>query len=272
MGGGQRSRNRLRHMDALQIALLLTGIATIVGIYLFGFRQSLRKRSGKRSVRAGNDRPAAAGDELIAVPARIAPVATEDLAAMGQMIAGDIREHPERHAGGGASAPEPARTDRPATRPARQDPQAEPEFILQLLVVSRDSRRFRGPDVVNAVTRSGLVLGDRDIFHCRMPGDGDQPVFSVANLLEPGSFNMDFIDHFETPGLLLFMTLPGPADGKSAFNRMLTTARQLASALQGDVRDETRSVLTPQGIEHLHEQIAEFQRKRQVDSRRAAHA
>ncbi|KAF0193214.1 MAG: cell division protein ZipA [Gammaproteobacteria bacterium] len=259
-------------MDALQIALLLTGIATIVGVYLFGFRQSVRKRSGKRSVRAGNDRPAAAGDELIAVPAHTAPVPTEDLAAMGQMIAGDIREHPERHPVSGVPAPDLSMTDRPAGRPARQNPQAAPEFILQLLVVSRDSRRFRGPDLVNAMTRSGLVLGDRDIFHCRIPGDGDQPVFSVANLLEPGSFNMNFIDHFETPGLLLFMTLPGPADGKSAFNRMLTTARQLASALHGDVRDETRSVLTPQGIEHLQQLITEFQRKRQVESRRAAHA
>lgn len=246
-------------MDTLQIALLASGVAIIAVIYFISFHRAAKRRPD------ASPRPTTDGGRP-GIANRDGPITADDLAAIGRVVVDDQRA---------SSPPRPTVVAKPTadTAPARRSRPETPGLILQLLVVCRDGRRFRGPDVVNAVTRSGLVLGDMDIFHCMAASEqGDEAMFSVANLVEPGSFNMNFIDHFETPGLVLFMTLPGPVDGRSAFNRMLATARQLATALHGDVRDQSRSVLTQQGIEHLLEQITGFEHKRQVDSRRAAHA
>ena len=45
------------------------------------------------------------------------------------------------------------------------------------------------------------------------------------------------------------------------FFALLAVANAIATELNGDVRDETRSVMTPQTIEHYRQSIKEFQFK-----------
>jgi cell division protein ZipA len=98
------------------------------------------------------------------------------------------------------------------------------------------------------------------IFHAYSPGG--RPIFSIANIVEPGSFDLEIIDRFSTPGLALFLRLPGPAGGFAAFDAMLEIARLLAGKLSGDIRDERRNVLTTQAIQQLREHILTFNRTR----------
>ena len=66
---------------------------------------------------------------------------------------------------------------------------------------------------------------------------------------------------FNTPGLVFFVTLPGPDDMMKAFDYMLETAQAVARNLGGDVLDETRSVITKQTLEHNRQQIRDLERR-----------
>ena len=85
--------------------------------------------------------------------------------------------------------------------------------------------------------------------------------FSVANMMQPGVFDIDNMSDFNTPGLVFFLTLPGPEDMMKAFDYMLETAQAVARNLGGDVLDESRSVLTKQTLEHSRQLIRDLERR-----------
>jgi len=85
------------------------------------------------------------------------------------------------------------------------------ERIVTLFVATRSGEMLAGSDVVVAAEKAGLQFGDMGIFHRMASGKASEgPVFSMANMVKPGSFDMSKLDALETPGVTLFMTLPGP--------------------------------------------------------------
>jgi cell division protein ZipA len=125
--------------------------------------------------------------------------------------------------------------------------------------------QFQGQELLYAVSETGLQFGDLNIFH--FPNEGTpekEPLFSMANIVEPGSFDPDQMDDFLTPGLVLFAMLPGPKDGLTVFSEMLNTAEQLATLMDGEIKDESHSDLSKQTIEHMREEIQEYHRKLQL--------
>ena len=83
----------------------------------------------------------------------------------------------------------------------------------------------------------------------------------MANLVEPGNFDLEKMADFSTPGLTLFAQLPGPLEGVRLFDEMLATAQRLAALLDGEIQDESHSDMSRQTIEHLREELVEFERK-----------
>ena len=136
------------------------------------------------------------------------------------------------------------------------------EEVLVISVISRDEGGFRGPALLQNILESGLRFGDLDIFHRHesMAGNGEV-LFSMANAVKPGIFDLDDIDHFSTRAVSFFLGLPGPRHPKQAFDVMVAAARKLASELDGELKDDQRSVLTAQTIEHYRQRIVEFERR-----------
>ena len=130
------------------------------------------------------------------------------------------------------------------------------QLILALHVMPRLAPNFTGAAVHTAIEACGLKYGRYQVFH-RM--EGSQSVFSVANMVEPGSFDLTTIDDSELLGLTLFMVLPGPRGGVASYADMLATSRQLAQALDGEVLDQERSTLTRQTARHIRERIITFE-------------
>ena len=91
--------------------------------------------------------------------------------------------------------------------------------------------------------------------------------FSVANMMQPGVFDLEGMESLSTKGLMFFLTLPGPQDMTRAFDLMLQTAQTVAESLGGDVLDETRSVLTKQYVERVRQSIREFEAKCRIEPR-----
>ncbi|MDE3210826.1 MAG: cell division protein ZipA [Pseudomonadota bacterium] len=163
-----------------------------------------------------------------------------------------------------AAAPVPAdRTERlpPRTELGRRPAQLPVERIISLFVVAREGSHFNGPDLIVAAEKAGLEFGDMGIYHRLVDGKRDLgPIFSVANMLKPGSFDLARLDALRTPGVSFFMTLPAPVPALDAWDAMLPTAQRLAELLDGQVLDEERNALGRQRVAHIRDQLRGWDR------------
>jgi len=147
-------------------------------------------------------------------------------------------------------------------------PRHENTQVYSLNVVARAEEGFSGDDVLRTLLGCGLRFGDMDFFHFTEVAEGTPVIqFSVANMMQPGVFDLEGMETLATKGLMFFLTLPGPQEMTRAFDLMLQTAQTVAENLGGDVFDETRSVLTKQHVERLRQSIREFEAKCRIESR-----
>ena len=141
-------------------------------------------------------------------------------------------------------------------------PRHEDAKVYSLNVIARADQGFAGDDVLRVLLGCGLRFGDMDFFHLSETQGGTPTIqFSVANMMQPGVFDLENMDELSTQGLMFFLTLPGPHDMARAFDLMLETAHTVAHSLGGDVYDETRSVMTKQYVESLRQSIREYENK-----------
>lgn len=139
------------------------------------------------------------------------------------------------------------------------------EEILIINVMARSGGVFSGEHLLEVMTNVGLKFGDMGIFHRHLDNDGDaDSVFSVANIVEPGTFDLSTIKSVESPGLCMFLSLPCAGVATEAYEDLVQTARALSSSLGGELKDENRSALTNQTIEHGRQRVIEFERKNKL--------
>ncbi|EPJ79299.1 MULTISPECIES: cell division protein ZipA [Pseudomonas] len=152
--------------------------------------------------------------------------------------------------------------DKPKQRITEDKDLPPVEEVLVISVIARDESGFKGPALLQNILESGLRFGEMDIFHRHesMAGNGEV-LFSMANAVKPGVFDLDDIDHFSTRAVSFFLGLPGPRHPKQAFDLMVAAARKLAHELNGELKDDQRSVMTAQTIEHYRQRIVEFERR-----------
>lgn len=139
--------------------------------------------------------------------------------------------------------------------------QPDPE-VFMLNVVARNPAGFNGGDILHILLACDLRFGDMSFFHRYEQEAGLGPIqFSVANMMQPGVFDIDNMSDVTTPGLVFFLTLPGPEDMMQAFDYMFETAQAVARNLEGDVLDESRSAMTKQVVEHSRQKIVDLERR-----------
>jgi len=164
-----------------------------------------------------------------------------------------------------ATAPTPAAAPAPRIPPrsdlGKRPTQVPVERIVSLFVMAREGQVFNGADLIVAAEKAGLEYGDMGIYHRLVDGKREAgPIFSVANMVKPGSFDLTRLDALRTPGLSFFMTLPGPVTALDAWDAMLPTAQRLAELLDGQVLDEERNALGRQRIAHIRDELRGWDR------------
>ncbi len=148
----------------------------------------------------------------------------------------------------------------PAPEARKSPPPAfSPDKIITLYIRRREERRIGGSDLLDAAVKAGLAFGEMNIFHRRQEG-ADKPVFSMANLTPPGHFDASAWNVFDTPGVALFATLPGPVSALDAWDAMLATGTRIAELLDADLLDDGKCLLTRQRIAQIREEMREYDR------------
>jgi cell division protein ZipA len=144
-------------------------------------------------------------------------------------------------------------------------PPTSPDELIILGVLAKSGSVFKGAELVDALRGQGLKFGNMSIFH-RIDSTTDQQLFSVANALEPGTFDLADMQALETPGITFFLQLPVPGDAFETLEDMLLSARTVAAALGGDVKDDQMNTLTGQTVEHMRQRLADYARRRLTQS------
>ena len=134
--------------------------------------------------------------------------------------------------------------------------------IVSLYVAAKAGNKLRGQDIVVAAEKAGLTFGYMDVFHRMVDGKPELgPIFSVANIIKPGSFEMARIAEIETPAIAFFLTLPAPVAALDAWETMEPAAQRMADLLDGVVLDEERNALGRQRIQHIRDELRAYDRQ-----------
>lgn len=141
-------------------------------------------------------------------------------------------------------------------------PAAEPEeTAILVLNIESPETPIAGNDLVRAVTEAGMRFGEMDIFHHPGLGNsrGGEPVFRLANLFEPGTFDIQRMDMFTTRGVSLFMQLPVKGlDGQVACELFVSSAERIAGALGCRLFNQMHQALSAEDIDDMRRTARRF--------------
>jgi cell division protein ZipA len=237
----------------LRWILLIVGIAVLIIIYVFGRKQHARRRSLRAQEEDATGDAVDISFDTRAEHEEFAPE-SDRFGELQNVLQEEVKTRAPSIT---APAPEPGlRPKKPRIKPKPAERPSSSDKIVSLYVVARRAAMFRGEAIRAAAEREDLEYGDMQIFNRVVERNGRrQIVFSMANAVKPGTFDLDHLRTLSTPGLVLFLQLPGPLESLKAFNAMLDCAQRLADELDGELRDETRSVLSNQTIDHMREEI-----------------
>ncbi|MBK5939689.1 cell division protein ZipA C-terminal FtsZ-binding domain-containing protein [Halochromatium roseum] len=145
---------------------------------------------------------------------------------------------PARAGDGGLDAPErvkAAASRMQEQRPSSRSATTEEGLLVQLFLVARD-QHFDGSAVQAAAERQHLTPGEMDIYHRRnLDRSSERTRFSMANLVNPGTFPFDAMARFSTPGVALFAELKGMPSDLMVYDELVQSARTMADELGGDL-------------------------------------
>lgn len=167
-----------------------------------------------------------------------------------------------------AEAPSSSRRE-PRTEPHQDRPKpdisVDPEEMLVIFVVADTANPLPGAAVQRIAEACGMEFGEMQIFHrYEEPRDGGALQFSMANAVNPGTFDLDTMAESSTPAVSFFMSMRDPSDPLTAYECMLATAETLAKHLDAELLDGDRSVMRPQTKEHYRERIRDFEIHKRV--------
>ncbi|KPL50096.1 cell division protein ZipA [Xanthomonas axonopodis] len=144
-------------------------------------------------------------------------------------------------------------------------PNQDFDKIVSLFVAAKAGQVLRGEDVVVAAEKTGLVFGHMNVFHRLVEGHPERgPIFSMASILKPGSFDMANIREMQTPAIAFFLTLPAPMTALDAWEKMLPTVQRMAELLDGVVLDDSRNALGRQRVAHIRDELRAYDRQHQA--------
>jgi cell division protein ZipA len=125
------------------------------------------------------------------------------------------------------------------------------------LRVAAGTYEFSGTYLNDWFVAHDLRFGKYDIYH-RYDANG-LTQFSVASMVEPGTFDRASMLTTHYPGVSLFLQLPDAMDGIAAFEAMLTCARALQTDFHGNLFGERNAPLTTEVVERMREGIFDFE-------------
>lgn len=131
--------------------------------------------------------------------------------------------------------------------------------VYVINIAAREGSYIYGRDLKHALRILGFRFGEMDIFHRHLEMDGEGEVlFSMINMIKPGTFEPSKMDRLMTPGVSLFMQLPAAGRGLAHFDLMLKAADKLASEVDGILLDASRQPLSEYYLTQCRDELKDY--------------
>ena len=236
-------------MTELRIGILVAGLILLAAIWYFGTRP--RRGGGRklpREERADGDRMEPTLGAQLERELADAPDYSSDAVVQSEMelLDGTV----------GSASPNSELGKRVSE---------DFDKIVTLYIAAKAGQVLRGPDIVVAAEKAGLTFGHMNVFHRLVENHPERgPIFSMANIMQPGSFDMATIRELETPAIAFFLTLPAPITALEAWEKLLPNVERMAELLNGVVLDDSRNTLGRQRIQHIREELRGYDRQHEA--------
>lgn len=154
----------------------------------------------------------------------------------------------------------PAQVAGPAAGPAARPGENAEEVtdVIVIWVMARDGLAFDGESLVRTFMANELRFAG-NVFR-KLDPNTRKTLFTVANGVEPGTFDLSDVASMMTPRVVFLLRLPSLNDPRPAFEEMLEVAQEVAVSLGGELKDERKNDLSGQTIEHCRQRIRDFKR------------
>ncbi len=133
-------------------------------------------------------------------------------------------------------------------------------------VVAKDGGELCGHELLQYFLTSGFRFGEMSIFHRHEHSDGTGPIlFSIANMMMPGTFDLDSIEQFKSEGVSFFLTAPNEEINiKASFKMMLTAVEIMAEDFDCIVLNSQRKEFTEEQFIGYQNRLAKYDVARPV--------
>ncbi len=142
---------------------------------------------------------------------------------------------------------------------------AEVDMLIGINVMSRGEETFAGTKIRGLAEAAGFRLESDGTF--KYFDDQGTHLFSLCNH-EPAVFLPDGIRHLSTHGITFLLDVPRVAQGKQAFDQMITIAKSFSGTLGGVLVDDKRLMLSEAGFDKIRRLLQEIKLK--MESRQIA--
>lgn len=139
-----------------------------------------------------------------------------------------------------------------------------PDKVVAVRIVAKGSAGFPGEKLILGLRGVGLRHGRFGIFHRHSDGDDGPVRYSVASLVEPGSFDLTALKTSSYRGVSMFMMLPSELNAVESFDQMLDDARNLAGILDAELLDAEGNSLSIQRERFMREEVLQYQHRSMV--------
>ena len=128
-----------------------------------------------------------------------------------------------------------------------------------LFIDKEQGTPIEGAKLLPVLLTLGFKFGELDFFHRHQDNSGKGEVlFSLANMYNPGTFDIDKMEQMSTRGLTIFMTLPNAAEPLQTFNMMHNAAKKIADEFDARVLDQKRQPIDVAIVRGYVERIRKF--------------
>ena len=248
-----------------RILILITGISLIAAIYFWGRLKNKSKNERRRVVSIEDQH---ATDFSISAKDEVIPDLTETIQDLHdetqRLKAKDDADVPfvsvsrEHHAPVNNNGQDSADTSSTNTQDfATDNKPAQQSQHLVLIVKAEDDTEFSGLDILTNSKAVGMKFSDTGVFHYYADAQAKKgPLFSMANLYEPGEFDLITLDKLTTQGLLFFMPLPCTTEANTAVQTFYATACKFADNLDGEVLSQDKQIVTQELLDYFVGQVS----------------
>ena len=155
--------------------------------------------------------------------------------------------------------PEPVveHVDVAAEEPEKTD--ARVDDVISVYVLSKPNQLIQGEKILSASYALHLEFGDMKIFHRHIQSLNKDIQFSMANIKQPGWFEIDKMHELETPGVSFFMQVNLVEKPSDVLDEMLICAHSLSVMLDATLCNAQRKPLDESYTNEIRDKVSHLE-------------